>query len=122
MENIDVIIFSCFVGLAFIVFIVTSVKEFSKMSKKEYVYNPEEKKFGRNAIYNLLEKVVSDPKTNMKEKIALVESVDRVLADMHTDGVYFTEEVKEKLEYERDKMYCKYSGLPSPKAYEKIKV
>lgn len=120
MENLDVIIFSSFVGLAFIIFIVTSIKEFSKMSKGEYVYNPEEKKFGRNAIYNLLEKIVSDPATSTKEKVALVESVDRVLADMESDGVYFSDEIKERLEHKRKDLYCEYSGLPSAKAYDLI--
>jgi hypothetical protein len=37
---------------------------------------------------------------------------------MELDGVYFSDEVKEKLEKEKEELFCEYSGLPSPKAYE----
>jgi hypothetical protein len=39
---------------------------------------------------------------------------------MESDGVYFTEEIKDKLEEYREETYCEYSGLPSPKAYESV--
>lgn len=49
------------------------------------------------------------------------------LADMHTDGVYFDEEVKKEIlknrEEEKDRNeneICQYSGLPSVRAYEQI--
>ena len=36
---------------------------------------------------------------------------------MESDGMYFSEEVREKLEKEREELFCEYSGLPSVKAY-----
>jgi hypothetical protein len=44
-----------------------------------------------------------------------------ILADMESDGMYFPEYVKEELNKIREEMYCEYSGLPSPKAYEYVK-
>jgi hypothetical protein len=32
---------------------------------------------------------------------------------MESDGMYFSEEVKEKLQKEREELFCEYSGLPS---------
>lgn len=43
------------------------------------------------------------------------------IADMETDGVYFSQYVKEELEKQREEMYCEYSGLLSVKAYENVK-
>ena len=40
---------------------------------------------------------------------------------MESDGVYFPEEIKDKLQEYREEMHCEYSGLPSPKAYEDVK-
>ena len=31
--------------------------------------------------------------------------------------MYFSDEVKQKLEKEREELFCEYSGLPSPKSY-----
>jgi hypothetical protein len=42
------------------------------------------------------------------------------LADMHTDGVYFDEEVKKEMAKKREEETCQYSGLPSPKYYEEL--
>jgi len=38
---------------------------------------------------------------------------------MESDGMYFPKEIKEKLEKEREELFCEYSGLPSVKAYQK---
>ncbi len=37
---------------------------------------------------------------------------------MESDGVYFSEDVKQELEKKREEMMCEYSGLPSVKSYE----
>ncbi len=42
----------------------------------------------------------------------------RYIADMETDGVYFSDEQRRVMEEIRDSRFCQYSGLPSPKAYE----
>jgi hypothetical protein len=44
-----------------------------------------------------------------------------ILADMESDGIYFSKDTKVELEKQREELYCEYSGLPSPKAYENVK-
>jgi hypothetical protein len=44
-----------------------------------------------------------------------------ILADMESNGTYFSEDVKEELEKQREEFYCEYSGLLSVKAYEYVK-
>ena len=41
-----------------------------------------------------------------------------ILADMESNGVYFSDEIKEELEKQREELLCEYSGLPSVKAYQ----
>jgi len=60
MENIEIVILSVVVMIAFVVFIVASIKEFSKMEKEVYKYNPDVKRFGRDGIYYLLESLFED--------------------------------------------------------------
>jgi hypothetical protein len=43
------------------------------------------------------------------------------LADMHSDGVYFEEYLREEMKKKREEEICQYSGLPSVQAYEKEK-
>jgi hypothetical protein len=118
MENIDLIILTAVVLIAFIVFIVACFKEFSKMEKEEYVYNPKQRKFGRDALYDVIERLFDDAVQSKEEKARLIKTLDRTISDMEFDGVYFSDEVKEKLEKEREELFCEYSGLPSVKAYE----
>jgi hypothetical protein len=41
------------------------------------------------------------------------------IADMDSNGVYFTEEQREELKRLRDEALCAYSGLPSVLSYER---
>lgn len=84
MENIDIIILTTAVVIAFLIFIITSIIEFKKMDKKKYKY--EKSKFGRNALYDFLEKKLDDKKMSKKEKKKIIE---RTISDMETDGIYF---------------------------------
>jgi predicted Holliday junction resolvase-like endonuclease len=118
MDNIEIVILSVVVMIAFLVFIITSIKEFSKMEKEEYTYNPTRKKFGRDAVYDMMERLFDDTKQTKEEKVKLIKTLDRTISDMESDGMYFSDEVKEKLEKEREELFCEYSGLPSPKAYD----
>lgn len=88
------------------------------MEKEEYRYSTTSKKFGRDAVYDLLERLFDDKSNTKKDKIKLLKTIDRTIADMEYDGMYFPDEVKEKLEKEREELFCEYSGLPSPKAYD----
>lgn len=118
MDNIEIVILSVVVMIAFLVFIITSIKEFSKMEKEEYTYNPTQKKFGRDAVYDMMERLFDDTKQTKEDKAKLIKTLDRTISDMESDGMYFSDEIKEKLEKEREELFCEYSGLPSPKAYE----
>ena len=117
MENLDVIILSAFVAIGFLIFIVGCFREFSKMGKEEYRPSNSNKKFGRDAVYDMMERMFDDTKQTKEEKVKLIKTLDRTIADMESDGMYFSEEVKEKLEKEREELFCEYSGLPSPKSY-----
>ena len=68
MDNIEIVILSVVVMIAFLVFIITSIKEFSKMEKEEYTYNPTRKKFGRDAVYDMMERLFDDTKQTKEEK------------------------------------------------------
>ena len=117
MENLDVIILSAVAAIGFVVFIVGCFREFSKMENEEYRPSVGNKKFGRDAIYDMVERMLDETKKSNKDKIQLLKRIDRTIADMESDGMYFSEEIKEKLEKEREELFCEYSGLPSPKAY-----
>ena len=117
MENFDVIILSAVAAIGFVVFIVGCFREFSKMENEEYRPSIGNKKFGRDAIYDMVERMLDETKKSNKDKIQLLKRIDRTIADMESDGMYFSEEIKEKLEKEREELFCEYSGLPSPKAY-----
>ncbi len=39
------------------------------------------------------------------------------IADMETDGVYFSDEQRKLLEEKRESLLCNYSGLPSVISY-----
>lgn len=118
MEKLDVIILSGVAATLFIIFIVVCFKEFSKMSKEDYVYDAKQKKFGRDAIYDMIERLFNDTKKTKKERVKLFKTLEVTLSDMESDGMRFSDEVKTKMEKEKEELFCEYSGLPSPKAYE----
>ena len=119
MENLDIIILTSIVSTLFIVFGVLMYKEFSNMEKNGYRYDPNSKKYGRDALFDMMARLFEDEAPNAEKKI-IYKAVKRTISDMESDGVYFTEEIKDKLEEYREETYCEYSGLPSPKAYESV--
>jgi predicted Holliday junction resolvase-like endonuclease len=119
MENLEIIILTTIVSTLFLVFFVLMYKEFSKMEKEEYTYKADVKRYGRDGIYNLLERLFDDDLQTKSQKVKLFKKIDRTIADMESDGMYFSKDIKEKLEKEREELFCEYSGLPSPKAYER---
>jgi len=119
MENLDIIILTSIVSTLFIVFGILMYKEFSNMEKNGYQYDPNAKKYGRDALFEMMAKLFEDEAPKEEKKI-IYKAVKRTISDMESDGVYFTEEIKDKLEEYREEMHCEYSGLPSPKAYESV--
>lgn len=118
MENLDIYILTSIVATLFIVFGISMYREFSRMGKEGYQYNPNEKKYGREALFVLAAKLFEDEKVPKRDKEIIYKAVNRTIADMESDGIYFSEEAKEELRKQREESYCEYSGLPSPKSYE----
>ncbi len=118
MENLEIIILSTIVTTLFAVFIIGTYREFSKMDKEGYTPNPNEKKYGREALFVLAARLFEDKKLPKRDKEIIHKAVFRTIADMESDGIYFSEEAKEELRKQRDELLCEYSGLPSVKSYE----
>lgn len=118
MENLDIIILSSIVTTLFAVFIGLTIKELVKSPTN---YNPSEESGPRANMIKFIGKlfdspVVSDEDAN--QKIMMYKTIQRTIADMESDGVYFPEEIKKELKKKRDELTCEYSGLPSVKSYE----
>jgi len=59
-----------------------------------------------------------DDEIPTNERKVIYKAVKRTMADMESDGIYFPEEVRERLREYREELNCEYSGLPSVKSYE----
>jgi hypothetical protein len=97
MENLDIILFTAVVMVAFLAFIVTSFKEFTKMETETYTDLKSKPAYGRDALYDLLQKLFDDESIPKADKKTVLKTIGRTMADMESDGLYFPEEIKEKL-------------------------
>jgi hypothetical protein len=120
MENLDIYILTSIIATLFIVFFIAIYKEFSRMSKDGYQYNPNGKMYGRDALFVLASKLFEDEKITKKEKKVIYKAMYRTMADMESDGVHFPEDIKKELVKQREELICEYSGLPSLKVYESL--
>lgn len=120
MENLDIYILTSIVATLFFVFFTAIYREFSRMDKEGYVYDPNAKKYGRDALFVLATKLFEDKKIQKKEKKVIYRAMFRTIADMESDGVHFPEDIKKELIKQRDELICEYSGLPSLKVYESL--
>jgi len=121
MENLDIIILTSIISTLFIVFGILMYKELSNVDKNGWQYDPNAKKYGREALFVLMQRLFDEDSVPKKERKTIYKAVKRTIADMESDGMYFPEEVKEQLKEYREEMHCEYSGLPSPKSYQKSK-
>lgn len=120
MENLDIYILTSIVATLFIVFFIAMYREFSRMGKENYKYNPNEKKYGRDALFVMMSKLFEDEKLPKKEKKIIYKAMFRTMADMESDGVYFDPDIKKEIIRQKEELHCEYSGLPSPKFYESL--
>jgi hypothetical protein len=97
MENLDIILLTAVVAVAFLVFIVTTLKEFTKMETETYTDVKTKPSYGRDALFDLLQKLFDDESIPKTEKKTILKTIGRTMADMESDGLYFPEEIKEKL-------------------------
>ncbi len=86
----EILILTSIVIISFIVFGVVTYKEFTKVGKK-LTFNE------REIIYN---------------------AMNRTISDMESEGVYFSEEIKEELKKRKEELICHYSDLPSVQSWK----
>jgi hypothetical protein len=115
MENLEIIILSTIVSTLFVVFGVLMYKELSSVDENTYKTS----KDGGPRVY--LMKMMGrlfDDEIPVNERRVIYKAVRRTMADMESDGIYFPEDVRERLKEYREELNCEYSGLPSVKSYE----
>jgi len=75
VENLDIIILTSIISTLFIVFGIAMYKEFSRMGREGYTYDPNEKKYGRDALFDLGAKLFEDEKVPKKDK-KVIQKID----------------------------------------------
>ena len=121
MENLDIIILTSVISTLFLVFGILMYKELSNVDKNGYQYDPNAKKYGRDALFVFMQRLFDEDSIPKKQKKKFHKTMDKTIADMESDGIYFPQEVKKKMKEYREELHCEYSGLPSPKSYENVK-
>jgi hypothetical protein len=102
MENLDLFVLSGIVVVCFVVFVVESVKEFTKSSKTATAnYDGIKPIFGRDILYSMIAKLAEDDSNSVDEKKTVLKVLDRTISDMETNGMYFPDEVKAILKKDR---------------------
>lgn len=102
MENLDVIILTILVVVSFVIFIATSVKEFSKMEEEPYKFE-KASGFTRAALFNVLSSLFTEEDISEQTKNRIKNNLKRTISDMETDGVYFSDEIEKKSTKEKKK-------------------
>lgn len=117
MDNLDIIILTTVVSTLFVVFFVAMYKELSKVEKEGWKYDPNAKKYGREALFVLMARLFDDEQVPKKDKKIIHKAITRTISDMESDGVYFSDDAKEEFKKQADEYFCSYSGLPSVTSY-----
>mgnify|MGYP007100124187 CR=1 FL=1 len=55
---------------------------------------------------------------NRKKETSVVKKNHKTIADMESNGVYFSEDAIKSFEEKRQELICKYSGLPNVSSYQ----
>ncbi len=117
MENLDLYILTSVIVTLFVVFFVGIYRAVKEVDAQPYVSSGKEGG-PRAALFHIMAKLFEDDNLPKEQKKIIHKAVARTIADMESDGVYFPSEVIEKLEEQREELYCEYSGLPSPLSYD----
>lgn len=99
MENLDVIILTIAVAIAFVIFIITSLKEISQMADEPYKFE-KPSGFTREALFDALSSLFDDDEISVKNRKKFKATLARTISDMETDGMYFNK-TKESLDKEK---------------------
>jgi hypothetical protein len=115
MENLDIIILTSVLSSLFVVFGILMYKELSSVDENTYKTAKE----GGPRVYlmKMMARLFDDEIPTSERKV-IYKAVKRTMSDMESDGIYFPEEVRERLKQYREELNCEYSGLPSVKSYE----
>lgn len=116
MENLDIIILTSILSTLFVVFGIWTYKELSRLPQNESKIG--EEGGPRVKLVKFMQRMF-DGETEPKKKKKIYKSIKRTISDMESEGVYFSVEIKEKLEEQRKELTCEYSGLSSVRAYQK---
>jgi len=118
MQNLDIYILTSIIATLFIVFFVGIYRAVKDVDAETYKTSGKEGG-PRAALFHLLAKLFEDDTLPKEQKKIIHKAVSRTISDMESDGVYFPSDVIEKLEEQREELYCEYSGLPSPLSYDR---
>jgi hypothetical protein len=93
MENLDLIILTVVVVVAFVIFITSTFKELNQMTHEPY---QAEKVTGysRAALFRVLGEMFEDDTIPEKHRVAFKSTLQRTISDMESNGVYFDDEEK----------------------------
>jgi hypothetical protein len=91
--EMDVLILSAIVFTLFVVFIIAVVREFKVMESEPYKFQKESGP--RAGLVNFVGNLVANKSLSLPEKESLYNAMNRNIADMESDGVYFDEVVKD---------------------------
>lgn len=122
MENIDIIILTSILSTLFVVFGIVMYKEFNNAFDQSHDIYEKGIRADMIRFIGSIFDTESTKKMTKKEKFTVFTAFNRTISDMEIDGVYFPKEIKDKLEEKRKELNCEYSGLPSVKSYDKIKI
>jgi hypothetical protein len=111
----DIIILSLVIS---ILFIITSIgpilfQEYSirKNEKQDLSFN--------DFLKNYFSFIKANKDLKPKEKIVIYKKMAETISDMESNGVYFSDDIKDDLKKIRKDLVCHYSGLPSAKSYDR---
>lgn len=116
----DIIILTSIIVTLFLVFMIASYRELKNISKQDYIQSKETGPRADmiNFVGRLFDNETASKKMTYKQKDFIYKAVNRTISDMESEGVYFSEEIKDELKKQREELNCEYSGLPSVKSYE----
>ena len=114
--NTDIILLTSIVGTLFLVFFITVYRESSSVDENSY--KTQREGGPRAQMVNFIGSLFEDASIPKDDKKLIYKAMNRTIADMESDGIYFSEDIKEELKRQREELNCEYSGLPSVKAYQ----
>lgn len=91
--EMDVLLLSVVVVTLFIVFIIAVYREFNVMEVEPYKFQKESGP--RAGLVNFVGNLAANKSLSLPEKETIYNAMNRNIADMESDGVYFDDVVKE---------------------------